>query len=197
MKRLLAIVCALILPGSAWAAEAVKDTSYLAPDGSRILRDEIVVGAPVPDVWAAFTTPEGWRTWATPYVTLSTPHLAVDAEFESSYHLDAAPGQDTNIHHRVLAFIPHRMFAFRTVQSPKDFPHPEEVRHVFSVVELEPVDAKHTRVTLSMLGYGTGPGFDGLYAFFAKGNPWSLGKLAERFDTGPIDWKKTLAKPAH
>ena len=44
---------------------------------------------------------------------------------------------------------------------------------------------------------GSGAGFDGLYNFFAKGNPWSLGKLAERFETGPIDWKKALEKPAH
>ena len=196
MKRIYAALIALVLPGTAWAAEAVKDTSYLAPDGSRVLRDEIVIKAPIADAWAAFTTVDGWRTWATPYVTLSTPRLAVGAEFESSYHLDAAPGQDTNIRHRVLAFIPERMFAFQTVQSPKGFPHPDEVRQVFSVLELEPVDAKRTRVKLSMIGYGTGPGFNGLYNFFAKGNPWSLGKLAERFETGPIDWKKASAKPA-
>ena len=89
------------------------------------------------------------------------------------------------------------MFAFRTVRSPKGFPYPEEVRQVFSVVEFEALDGKRTRVKLSMIGYGTGPGFDGLYIFFAKGNPWSLGKLAERFEIGPIDWKKSLAKPAH
>jgi uncharacterized protein YndB with AHSA1/START domain len=197
MRTLFGLLIALALPLAASAAETVKDTSYLAPDGSRILRHEIVVRAPVADAWAAFTTAEGWRTWATPYVTLSSPQLALNAEFESSYSLTAAPGQDTNIRHRVLAFIPERMFAFQTIQSPKGFPHPQEVRHVFSVVEFEPLEPKRTRVKLSMIGYGTGPGFDGLYNFFAKGNPWTLEKLAERFETGPIDWKKALAKPAH
>lgn len=196
MKRLFAAIIVLTLPITAQAAEAVKDTSYVAA-GSRVLRHEVVVAASAADAWSAFTTVEGWRGWATPYVTLSTAQLAVDAEFESSYHLDAKPGDERNIHHRVLAYIPGRMFAFRTVQSPKGFPFPDEVLQVFSVVEFEPLGAKRTRVSLSMIGYGRGPGFDGLYGFFSKGNPWSLTKLAERFETGPVDWKQALAKPAH
>ncbi|MEQ1866111.1 MAG: hypothetical protein ABL996_15860 [Micropepsaceae bacterium] len=197
MKRLLAILISLMLPGVAWAADIVKDTSYLAPDGSRILGHEVVVRASQVDAWSAFTTAEGWRSWATPYVTLSTPQLAFDAEFESSYNLDAVAGDVRNIRHRVLAFVPERMFAFHTTQSPKGIPYPEEVRRVFSVVEFEPVARNRTRIRLSMIGYGTGTGFDGLYNFFAKGNPWSLAKLAERFETGPVDWKKALEKPAH
>ena len=169
MKLWITALLAFALPASASAA-AVKDTSYIV-DRSRVLRDEVVVAAPIADVWTAFTTVDGWRTWATPYVTLSTPQLSVDAEFESSYNLDATPGDERNIHHRVLAYIPQRMFAFRTVRSPKGFPYPEEVRQVFSVVEFEALDGKRTRVKLSMIGYGTGPGFDGLYNFFAKGIP--------------------------
>jgi hypothetical protein len=64
-------------------------------------------------------------------------------------------------------------------------------------VEFEPLNARQTRVRLSMIGFGAGKGFDDIYGFFAKGNPWTLEKLAERFETGPIDWKKALEKPAH
>jgi len=197
MKRLFALLIALSLPGPAGAAQAVKDTSYVAAGGSRVMRHEIVVGAPAADVWNAFVTAEGWRTWATPYATLTPAKLAFNAELVTSYNPNAAPGDDTNIHHRMLSFIPERMLAFHTTQPPKGFPHPIELSQVFSVVEFEPLNAKQTRVRLSMIGYGAGVGFDEIYGFFAKGNPWTLEKLAERFETGPIDWKKALAKPAH
>ncbi|MBP6010914.1 MAG: SRPBCC family protein [Alphaproteobacteria bacterium] len=196
MRHLFAALFVLTNPLAVQAADAVKETSYVA-NGSRVLRHEVVVAASAADAWSAFTTVDGWRSWAAPYVTLSTTQLAVDAELESSYDLNAKPNDERNIRQRVLAYIPERMFAFRTVQSPKDFPFPEEVRQVFSVVEFESLGAKRTRVSLSMIGYGSGARFDGLYGFFSKGNPWSLAKLVERFETGPVDWKKALAKPAH
>ncbi|MCE9521323.1 MAG: SRPBCC domain-containing protein [Alphaproteobacteria bacterium] len=197
MRRLFALLIAMTLPGAVHAAEGVQDTSYIAPDGSRVMRHEIVIGAPIADAWTAFTTAEGWRTWATPYATLTPAKLAFNAELVTSYNPSAAPGDETNIHHRMLSFVPERMLAFHTTRPPKGFPHPDELSQIFSVVELEPLGAKQTRVRLSMIGYGTGKGFDDIYGFFVKGNPWTLEKLAERFETGPIDWKKALAKPAH
>jgi uncharacterized protein YndB with AHSA1/START domain len=197
MKPLFAALIALSLPGAAHSAEPVRDTSYLDAGGARVLRHEVVVAAPVADAWAAFTSAEGWRSWATPYATMSPSTLAFDAELVTSYNPNAAPGDETNIHHRMLSYIPERMLAFHTTRPPKGFPHPAELARIFSVVELEPLSARQTRVRLSMVGYGTGPGFDQIYGFFAKGNPWTLQKLAECFETGPIDWKKALAKPAH
>jgi uncharacterized protein YndB with AHSA1/START domain len=197
MKRLLAVLIAITLAGAAQASEAVRNTSYVAAGGSRVLRHEIVVSAPVADAWTAFTTAEGWRSWATPYATMSPSALAFDAELVTSYNPNAAPGDETNIHHRMLSYIPERMLAFHTTQPPKGFPHPNELAKIFSVVEFEPLGAKRTRVRLSMVGYGAGPGFDEIYGFFVKGNPWTLEKLAERFESGPIDWTKALAKTAH
>jgi hypothetical protein len=190
------IIMAALSQGTA-EAQIVIDTSSVTRDASRILRHEVVIAAPVADAYDAFATMEGWRSWAVPFASLAAPGLAIDAEFETAYSPSAALGDDTNIRQRVLAFLPERMFAFQTVRAPKGFPHPEEIRQVFSVVELEPVDRAHTRVRLSMIGYRTGAAFDDLYNTFAKGNAWSLAKLAERFETGPIDWKKALAKPAH
>ena len=95
MKNLFAAIVALTLPIAAQAAEAVKDTSYVAA-GSRVLRHEIVVAASAADAWSAFTTVDGWRGWATPYVTLSTAQLAVDAEFESSRPIISTPSRVTS-----------------------------------------------------------------------------------------------------
>ena len=47
--------------------------------------------------------------------------------------------------------------------------------------------------TLPARGYGPGPGFNELYRMFQGGNAWSLAKLKQRFETGPVDWKAQLA----
>ena len=94
---------AVNLPSAARFAESVRDTSYLDAGGARVLRHEIIVAAaPVADVWAAFTSAEGWHSWATPYATMSPSTLAFDAELVTSYNPNAAPGDETDIHHRML-----------------------------------------------------------------------------------------------
>lgn len=196
MKNMAALLFVMLLPHAAFAGEPVRDTSYIAGD-SRVLRHEVVIAASPAEVFAAFTTEDGWRSWATPFVKFTPAQLTADGEIESAYKLDATPGEDTNIRQRILAFIPNRMLAFRVVQAPKGFPHPKEILRIFSVAEFEPLGQSRTRLRLSMIGYGAGARFDGLYAFFAKDNPWALAQLVKRFETGPADWKKLLAKPAH
>ena len=191
MKQLLALLIWTASTTIAFAAN-VADTSYTTSDGTRVLRHEVVVLAPAADVYRAFTTADGWRTWAVPFAQL-TPDLSVGAVMETSYNPAAKLGDANNIKNKVLAFVPNRLFAFQAVQAPQGFKHANLLARVFTVAEFEPVDAKHSRVKLSMLGYGSGPAFDELYAHFAKGNAWTAQKLVERFENGPIDW--TNAKP--
>jgi uncharacterized protein YndB with AHSA1/START domain len=192
MKHLLALILWTLCATTALAAK-VADTSYATHDGTRVLRFEVVVPASAAEVYRAFTTAEGWRTWAVPFAEL-TPGLGVGAVMETSYDPAAKPGDANNIKNKVLAYIPNRLFAFQAVQAPQGFKHADLLAQVFTVAELEPMSAKRTRVKLSMLGYGTGTAFDELYTFFARGNAWTAQKLAERFEKGPIDWAKLTAK---
>lgn len=191
MKTLFAFLGWIACAATAFAAQ-VTDTSYAAPDGTRVLRHEVVVPASVNDVYQAFATAEGWRTWAVPFAEM-TPMFGVGAVLETSYNPAAKIGDAKNIKNKILAYIPNRMFAFQAVQAPTGFKHADLLAHIFTVAELEPVNAKATRVRLSMLGYGQGPAFDELYGSFAKGNAWTMEKLAERFEKGPIDWAKAKA----
>ena len=183
---LLTIALAFAMPA---AGGQVVDSSYKAFDGTRVLRHEVVVPASTAEVYAALTTAEGWRTWAVPFAVM-TPAFGAGAILETSYNPNAKPGEATNIKNKVLAYIPERMFAFQAVQAPTGFKHADLLAHIFTVAELERVGAKRTRIRLSMLGYGEGSAFDELYVFFAKGNAWTMTKLSERFETGPIDWTK-------
>jgi hypothetical protein len=190
MKALFASFLAWTACAATAFAAQVADTSYVAPDGTRVLRHEVVVAASASDVYQAFATAEGWRTWAVPFAEM-TPAFGVGAVLETSYNPAAKIGDAKNIKNKILAYIPNRMFAFQAVQAPTGFKHADLLAHIFTVAELEQVSAKKTRIRLSMLGYAQGPGFDELYAAFSKGNAWTMEKLAERFAKGPIDWQKT------
>lgn len=63
-----ALLCVLVLFSvvSAVSAQEIKNTSYTAPDGMRVLRHELIVDAERQEVWKAFTTSEGWKSWAVP-----------------------------------------------------------------------------------------------------------------------------------
>lgn len=191
MRALFLLVVAALFTMPALAGQ-VADTSYKAADGTRVLRHEVVVAAAPADVYAAFATAEGWRTWAVPFAEM-TPAFGVGAVLETSYNPAAKVGDATNIKNKILAYIPDRMFAFQAVQAPTGFKHADLLARIFTVAELEPAGPKGTRVRLSMLGYAQGAGFDELYGFFAKGNAWTMEKLAERFEKGPIDWAKARA----
>lgn len=156
-----------------------------APDGTLTLVHESVVDAPVAEVWEAIATAEGWRTWAVP-VAWSSPE-APD-ELETSYDPAARPGDPQTIRHRVLARVPGRMIAFRTVKAPEGFPHFEIFGQTTGLFELEAVGADRTRVRVTGAGYPDSEAGRQLIGFFREGNRITLERLRRRFTDGPIDW---------
>jgi uncharacterized protein YndB with AHSA1/START domain len=174
-------------------ANDIADTSYQTADGQRVLRHEVVVSATPEQAYQAFSTAEGWRTWAVPFAVMA-PSFGVGAVLETSYNPAATPGDNRNIKNKILAYIPERMLAFQTVQAPTGFKRAELLPSIFTVAEFEPNADGSTRIRLSMLGYARGEAYDELYAFFSRGNAWSMTKLKQRFEVGPVNWAQELNK---
>lgn len=156
-------------------------------DGTRTLEHSLIIRAPVDKVWNAFTTADGWRSWAVPYVQMD---FRVGGIIETSYDPAAKPGNANNIHNKILAFIPKRMFAFQTVKAPQGFPGAALMPSLWNVAELEPLKGGRTRVRFLGLGYGRDAGSEQLFQFFKKGNAESLVMLRRSLEQGPVDWTK-------
>jgi uncharacterized protein YndB with AHSA1/START domain len=194
--RLLAVfaACWLALAGAAAAEEnaAVTPCSRTEPDATRTLCHEIIVPAARAEVWRLWSTSEGLASWAAPLAAID---LRIGGLWEASYQPDARLGDPGNIQNRVLSYAPGAMLSIQIAAAPPGFPHVDLARRTWTVIDLESINAAHTRVRVSTFGYGEGAGFDQLYAMFDTGNAWSLRKLHERVTGGPADWR-AIAAPA-
>lgn len=166
-------------------AGEVETTEYLADDGTRVLRQEVVVHATLDEVWKAFTTKEGWESFAVPFAEVD---LRVGGFIETSYDPAAEPGDPANIRTRILSYLPYRMLSIQAVQAPPGFAHADLLTTLHSVIEFDLEGNDRTRVAISGVGYGQGDGYDELIGFFRHGNAWTFGQLARRFEEGPLDW---------
>lgn len=156
-------------------AQDIENTSHVAPDGSRVLQQSVVVPATLADVWNAMTTAEGVRSWAAPVAFVD---FRLGGIWESSYRPGATRGDPANIKNLFISYIPMRMVAMQVIQAPPDFEHHELVKQVFSVYEMAEAGPGAVRVTVSMVGYQSDPAYDAMYRFFEAGNAWSLQSLA-------------------
>lgn len=185
-RTLILVLLLAAVPGIAGAQAApsapgpeVEDTSYVAPDGTRVLQQALTVPAPVADVWAAFTTSDGFAAWAAPVAFVD---FRLGGYIESSYDRNGKIGAAGNIRNEIVAYVPQRMLAIRNTQAPPattfDVP---TFQKIHTVIFFEQAGARATRVTIVQPGYGSGEKFDGVYAMFARGNAYSLQQLAKRF----------------
>lgn len=188
------VAAGLACAAHALAAAAVVDGSRTEADGTRTLSMSIEVPAAAPDVWAALTTSDGWRSWAAPVAHVD---FRLGGIIETSYSPDAVAGAPGNIRNEILAFIPQRMFAIRNVQAPPrtafDVP---TFQSLHTVILVEPVAPALTRVSFIQPGYRTGEPWDTVFKHFAWGNAWTLEQLKTRFSEGPIDWKRRAEQAA-
>ena len=170
------------------SAQDVKNTSYVALEKTRVMQHSLVVPASIQEIWEAFTTTEGIKTWAVPVASVD---FRVGGIWESSYNRNGTIGAPGNIKNRYLSYIPMRMISFQAINAPPTFQHPEVLPEIFSVIELEPLGARSVRVTASMVGFKNNEAHDAVYRFFDSGNASTLRSLYQRFTSGPTDWNRS------
>ena len=148
------------------------------------MEKQVVVGAPVAEVWAAWTTAEGCATFF-------APRARVRAEPGGPYELlfddEQPPGKQGSEGCVVLEVEPERRLAF----SWNNPPHLAAIRdrHTRVDLRLAPEDAGRTRVTLVHSGFGAGGEWDQAHAYFERAWDIVARRLAVRFERGPIDWR--------
>jgi uncharacterized protein YndB with AHSA1/START domain/uncharacterized protein YciI len=138
----------------------------------RMIRKEVVVAAPVADVWRSWTTRAGIRSF---FGRDAWVELRVGGAYEVYFVPDAPAGSRGSEGCRVLAYVPEEMLAFSWSAPPSMPEMRSEQTQV--VVRLAPVGERSTRVSLVHLGWGQGAQGDKAYAYFEKAWSHVLGQL--------------------
>ena len=149
----------------------------------------ITVNAPLPNVWEAWTTEEGAKSFFAPDCRID---LRSGGAYEMYFNLDAPEGERGGEDLTILAIQPETMLSF-TWNAPPDLP---EVRGQMTHVTLlfEPSEEGKTRLHLIHDGWGEGGQWDQAFDYFTRA--WGevvLPRLEYRFEKGPVDWENPPA----
>jgi uncharacterized protein YndB with AHSA1/START domain len=152
----------------------------------RAIRGEVVVDGSLQEVWAAWTTEEGVKSFFAPACRID---LRPDEPYEIFFNPTAEPGLRGGEGLRVLAVQEPRMLSF-TWNAPPSLPEVRPQRTVV-ILRLSQAGPGRTRVVLTHAGWGEGGQWDEAFDYFE--GAWKkvvLARLAYRFDQGPVDWDR-------
>ena len=171
------------------ATLAVLFAPLMSVADERAIDEKITVKANVDEVWKAWTTTEGIKTFFAPDAKVE---LRVDGPFEIYMNPFAAAGMKGADEMRIIGFQDKKMLSF-TWNAPPSLPEARKQRTVVIVRFISRGDAL-TDVTLHHIGWGEGGEWDKAFDYFSKAWPSVLKNLKKRFDDGPVDWKPWLER---
>jgi uncharacterized protein YndB with AHSA1/START domain len=180
MKGIEFALFALALLSSAQAT--VLDTSFKDASGARILQESVLVSAAPSEVWRAFTTDAGFARWAAPVA-----HIVPGNGGSIEFALDARGkiGDPMNVRHRIDVYQPDALLIFHNEFVPEGGPFdPAAFGKVRTMLTFQDVGMGQTKVTETVIGFGSGPAYDGLYGHLRDGNAQYLATLAASFTKG-------------
>lgn len=147
------------------------------PDGERVVHKAVTVAAPAEDIWWAWTTDAGIRTWL-----LDDSHieLRVGGPYEWYFDPDAEDGDRGSEDCHVLGFQAPTMLSF-SWNAPPHLPAARAQRTVM-LLRLRPApEGDATRVELTQLGWGDGGEWDEAHDYFDSAWGRVLDRLVDYF----------------
>ncbi len=150
----------------------------------KAIKLEVEIPAPVADVWNAWTTEEGVKTFFAPEAKIN---IDIYGEYELYFIPREENGHRGSEDCKVLACEPEKMLSI-TWNAPPQLP---EVRFQKTVVILrfEKINDKRTRVNLTHIGWGEGHQWNDAFEYFE--HAWGkivLPRLKYSFEHGPVNW---------
>ena len=172
-----ALACAMALAANAFHAE------------ERRVVKEVIVKAPVEEVWKAWTTPAGLMGFFAPEAEVEP---RPDGPLRLHFNPYAPAGSKGADDMRILAVQEQQFLSF-TWNAPPHLPAARAQR-TFVALRMHSASPQETHVRLTHSGWGDGGEWDQAFAYFDRAWGAVLGNLQKRFAEGPLDWKPLLTR---
>ena len=177
-----ALICCLALPALPPQADPldsppVTSAVETTAEGELVLTQEVHVRAPIAAAWAAYTTEDGWTSWASPVAAID---LRTGGTIRTHYDANAAIGDEgTNTLH-IVHFVPERLLTLKADLSDNwpEFMR-EDAEHLANVIVFDELEPGLTRIRSFGVGYRDTAEYTQLLEFFVQANEGLLHKLVE------------------
>ena len=155
--------------------EAISSRVETTKTGDLILVEEVIVKAPVARVWKAYTTSEGWESWA---ATVAKVDFRVGGLIRTTYTPGGSVDGEEAIVQHVLNFVPEKLITLQAEVSDQ-WPEvlKEREKQMYNVILFNELDEQTTQIVSYGMGYKDTPELRELMSFFIMANKGLYQKL--------------------
>jgi len=166
-------------------AHNVPSYRYITDPSDKEINLDITVKASLDDVWHAWTTTDGVKTF---FSSEAKVELRPGGPFEIYFMTEAPFGSRGSEDCKILSYLPKKMLSFEW-NAPPDF---GDLRFIKTqvILQFEQLEAESIKITLTHIGWGKSEEWDKLYNYFDKAWTYVLGNFQKRFSDGLLDFSK-------
>jgi len=135
---------------------------------------EVEIDAGIDDIWHAFTTTEGLKSWVAP---LADVDLKVGGKWRANYKKNGKLGDASTIENTILCYDPKRMISLKATGFPAGFKFKDAAKDTWSIFYFTPVSESKTKITVVGLGYTDTDQSKKMRSFFETANKYSMDQL--------------------
>ncbi|GEM_PF-658644 len=135
---------------------------------------EVEINASVDDIWDAFTTTEGLKSWVAPLADID---FKVGGKWRANYNKEGALGDATTIVNTILCYDPKRMISLKATGFPEGFEYEDAAKEMWSVFYFTPVSDSTTKIKVVGLGYNDSEQSKKMRTYFKAANKYSMDQL--------------------
>lgn len=136
---------------------------------------EVEINASVDDIWNAFTTTDGLKSWVAPLADID---FKVGGKWRANYNADGQLGDATTIENTILSYDPKRMLSLKATGFPDGFEFKDAAKETWSIFYFTPLSNSKTNITVVGLGYNDTEQSKKMRAFFDTANRYSMDQLS-------------------
>ena len=164
------------------ANRPIQSTVKTETNGDIFLIQEVTMNAPVKKVWAAYTTADGWESWATPVASVD---LNIGGTIRTNYRKDGKTTDDDAIVLHIINYVPERVLTLQAELGPH-FPAALTVREkqMYNLITFHSLGENRSKIVSYGIGYKDTPEMQKLLKFFVSGNEQTYERLIKYVETG-------------
>ena len=162
--------------------EDISSTVDSLDNGELIFRHDVLINAPLSEVWAAYTTAQGIKGWIAPVADID---LRTGGLMRTNYDATKTLDDPSSILLTVRNYIPHKMLTLQaSLTNHFEGFTKEEQGNMYNVVLFEAISKKKTRLISYGLGYKKEAKYLALLKFFIPANEWTYQQLKNYVEKG-------------